>query len=297
MNFPASTASDPRRLTAHPENGRVAALPRLHPHCWRGIFLLLALALALSACGGADFRSADDGTELAGAAGDVDPGTGGTAGSAGAPQGGSAGSSGPAGAGTGGLTAGAAGSGSAGSGSSGASGAGGEPSGGAAGSGPTEPTCTPEEAITTATIPESFIWDGFDGEVQAPDGEFYCGYTSGGPCVLRSSSLTITGNSLGISTTLSCAATFEAGPCGAETTCDSTIDPTALVSVHMTIVASGNGYRLVATTRGTPPTVRDAQSCYSEIEPGEFVEPLNDASADVFSELLGALSAAAFACP
>ena len=253
---------------------------------------LFLLALTLGACGGAEFSAAaeaDDG--LAGAAGDVDPGTGGTAGSG-------AGSSGQAGAGSGGAAAGAAGSSTAGSAGAGATGAGGEHAGGFGGEGgATEPTCTPEEAITTAALPESFTWDGFDGFWEGEDQD-YCAYSDGGTCSTRNLGLSFAAeeSTVYFHVFMSCTASFYSGPCGTEMACGTSIDPSTEATRTFTIEPAGNGYRLTFLRVGVPPELINRDACRTELPTGGYATPIDDARPDL-ADALFAPAERTYPCP
>jgi len=233
----------------------------------------LYFALTLSACGGPGFASTRDDVPLAGAAGDVDPGSGGSsaggAGESGASQGGDApgGSSAQAGRGSGGAAAGS-GSGTAGS---GATGTGGEPAGGTGGA-PTVPSCTAEEAITLAAIPESFTWGGFSLRWDDVD-QSYCGHSDGGTCTLRNLALSFSGTAaiVGIDANFDCTTQFYSGICGAEAACTGSFSQSRLGSYSFDVVPEGDGYRIAAgrgrwvyfDTRSCDLTIDDAGTGWS----------------------------------
>jgi len=258
-------------------------------------------ALALAACGGTDFTTGDRDAGEAGAAGDVDPGSGGSSAGAG-DTGGSAGSgpagSGAGGAGTGGAAAGSAGSSSAGSAGSAATGTGGEPAGGTGGG---APSCAPEEAIVVSAIPETFTWGGFAGRFDDGD-QSYCASSDGAVCSFRNLELSVHdgGDSATVMFYLMCQPqpAFRAGVCGSEMPCDTTIDQTAQVTAIFTITVANGRYRLGDVSgRAAIPWLLNERDCSPELPGGGYAPAADDADQDFGAELSGMFQSLEFACP
>jgi hypothetical protein len=267
------------------------------------------LALALTACGGADFTAfADDGEAAgaAGAAGDVDPGSGG---STAAGSGGESGTGSPAGsggsvpvggaAGDAGVGAGGSGAaGEAGSPSGGAAGAAGSPPGGAAGSGGAGPSCLPEEAITSANFPETFTWDGFSARYDDVD-QSYCASSPGATCTLRNVDVTFYDEgALTVRFYLTCQPAFSAGVCGSEAPCATTINQmTQASTVGFSASPSGAGYRLTGGSLN-PPSLLNPGACHTELPNGQgFAAPSDDGHTDLIRDLEAWLESLSFPCP
>lgn len=269
--------------------------------------LLLFLGMALTtACNGPSFQAGEEpqgagesgaGGELTGTGGDSPAGTGGTP-SQGGTAGASAGSAGASGAPeTGGSEAGGASAaggtetgGGAGSGSS-------TTTGGAAGTGgmpPDEPTCDPEDAIV---FPESFTWDGFSTQWDDVD-ESYCGRSDGGLCTFRNVMLTYTTDGrLNAYANLDCVFTGTvAGVCGAETTCDSNINPRAQAAAYFTLVPDGDGYRLVDTGSAFG-TFSQELNCITELSPGRSWSPGSTPTIDFRDDFMRFITSQRFGCP